>query len=347
MTKRLPWTKWYWADWRADPKLRACSLAARGLWLEILGIMHEAEPRGFLLINGSEPTEKKLARMVGCDTSELIILLQELEDEGVFSRNRNGTIFSRRIVNDEKKARKSRENGLKGGNPNLKRSTSVNNSDKKENQSWDNDQDNTEVNGQVNAKDKIHDARDPESRVQNNNWESTTESSDSISASRSQSRIFHHFHACREDFFPRHPNPIDVLTLKSSIDHWLERGLPETKINDAVAKFHKYRADHGKPPPRNLHDLDNLLNKFLDELHGTDEPPAEVIPPELVQRRDAVLNEMGLKIRNGRHPEEVPEINELWRNTNDLDLTSKRSIPPYKRAVEKAEKIINDLKTEN
>jgi len=47
-----PWMKFYPADWRSDPMLRLCSLAARGLWAEMICLMHEAEPYGSLLVNG-------------------------------------------------------------------------------------------------------------------------------------------------------------------------------------------------------------------------------------------------------------------------------------------------------
>jgi hypothetical protein len=48
-----PWMKFYPADWRSDPMLRLCSLAARGLWAEMICLMHEAEPYGSLLVNGN------------------------------------------------------------------------------------------------------------------------------------------------------------------------------------------------------------------------------------------------------------------------------------------------------
>ena len=45
-----PWMKFYTADWRSDPALRMCSMAARGLWVEMICLMHEATPYGQLLI---------------------------------------------------------------------------------------------------------------------------------------------------------------------------------------------------------------------------------------------------------------------------------------------------------
>jgi len=47
-----PWMKFYPRDWRGDQALRAVSIAARGLWMECLCIMHEAKPYGHLVLNG-------------------------------------------------------------------------------------------------------------------------------------------------------------------------------------------------------------------------------------------------------------------------------------------------------
>jgi hypothetical protein len=47
-----PWFKFYPASWRSDPALRTCSISARGLWIDLLCLMHESEPAGYLLLNG-------------------------------------------------------------------------------------------------------------------------------------------------------------------------------------------------------------------------------------------------------------------------------------------------------
>jgi hypothetical protein len=116
---KLPWMKFFPADWRADPALRMCSLAARGLWMEMLSIMHEADPRGSLLINGNTISAKQLASLCGATLRETIALLTELEAAGVFSRADDGTIFSRRMKRDDEKAARDKTNGKAGGNPRL------------------------------------------------------------------------------------------------------------------------------------------------------------------------------------------------------------------------------------
>lgn len=115
-----PWFKFYPSDWRADPALRMCSIGARGLWMEMLCVMHEAEPRGSLLVNGNPVSERQLAGLAGCSLKEVTGFIEELEAAGVFSRD-NGAIYSRRMRRDDEKAERDKANGRNGGNPALKR----------------------------------------------------------------------------------------------------------------------------------------------------------------------------------------------------------------------------------
>lgn len=112
--------KFYPSDWRADPALRSCTIAARGLWVEMLCIMHEATPYGSLLINGARIDKKRLATLAGIRENECTVLLLELEGFGVFSRDDDGTIYSRRMRRDAAKAAKDQSNGRLGGNPKVK-----------------------------------------------------------------------------------------------------------------------------------------------------------------------------------------------------------------------------------
>lgn len=112
--------KWYPADWRADPGLRMCSLAARGLWADMLALMHEAEPYGHLLVNGIAPSNRQLAGLLGCEEKEIARCMQQLEECGVFSRSEDGTVISRRMLRDFYKRERDKANGKTGGNPRLK-----------------------------------------------------------------------------------------------------------------------------------------------------------------------------------------------------------------------------------
>lgn len=112
--------KWYPADWRADPRLRMCSLAARGLWADLISYMHEGEPYGHLLIDGKAPSEPDIAALVARPLAEVRKAMAELGERGVYSKTEDGTIYSRRMVRDKAKAERDRENGKAGGNPHLK-----------------------------------------------------------------------------------------------------------------------------------------------------------------------------------------------------------------------------------
>lgn len=107
------------SDWRSEPTLLLCSEGARLLWWEMLLLMSESEPRGYLLVRDRQPTPQELAVLTRTDHLQVEARLAELEANGVFSRTRTGLIYSRRIVRDEKTAREAVENGKKGGNPTI------------------------------------------------------------------------------------------------------------------------------------------------------------------------------------------------------------------------------------
>jgi hypothetical protein len=113
------WTKFFWSDWSNDPLLRLCSLGAQGLWMRCLCVASEGEPYGYLTVKGRQLGVSDIARLAGVTETECDALLSELDRNGVFSRARNGAIYSRRLVRDQKKAAVARKNGEKGGNPTL------------------------------------------------------------------------------------------------------------------------------------------------------------------------------------------------------------------------------------
>ncbi|MBS1057145.1 hypothetical protein [Gluconobacter kondonii] len=113
------WAKFWWQDWQRDPALRMCSLAARGAWIEMLCLMADADPVGHLLVNGRSPNMRQLSAVLGCSEREATKLVAELEENGVFSRSEDGTIFSRRMVRDKAISDEAAANGKKGGNPNI------------------------------------------------------------------------------------------------------------------------------------------------------------------------------------------------------------------------------------
>lgn len=125
------WSKFFWSDWESDPNLRLCSLAAQGLWMRMLCIAAAHEPVGYVAIAGKGLEEAALARLAGCAEADLGALLGELELNRVFSRDRHGRIYSRRMIADARKARLARKNGLKGGNPSLSKERAFSPPDKR------------------------------------------------------------------------------------------------------------------------------------------------------------------------------------------------------------------------
>jgi len=116
------WSRFWWQDHQGDAALRACTLAARGYWLEMLCVMHTATPVGHLVINGRRPTDRQMAAICGCSEKEARTYTAELEAAGVFSRTDDGTIWCRRMVRDAAASENGRTWGKAGGNPNLKAS---------------------------------------------------------------------------------------------------------------------------------------------------------------------------------------------------------------------------------
>jgi hypothetical protein len=119
MATKMPFMRFFPSDHRSDPNLRLCSIAARGLWVELICLMHEAVPYGHLIVSGRAPTDADLAVLVGMPSDQLSDLIAELEAHDVFSRTKPGTIFSRRMVRDARNMVHARKNGKLGGNPSL------------------------------------------------------------------------------------------------------------------------------------------------------------------------------------------------------------------------------------
>ena len=117
---KQPWMKFHPLDWRADPGLRSCSFAARGLWIDMITLMHDCEPYGYLLVGGKPPSTAKLAAVLSGNEKEVQKLLAELEEANVFNRDSQGVIYSRRMVRDKKKADQDEQHGKRGGNLSLK-----------------------------------------------------------------------------------------------------------------------------------------------------------------------------------------------------------------------------------
>lgn len=113
---RKPWFKFYPHDWKGDLRLQSCSLEARGAMIDIMCDMHEGFPYGTLRLRGR--VIPPLIRGVNPDLQKKIV--SELLEAGCLEVDEEGALFCPRMVRDGEKSRVGRENGKKGGNPNLR-----------------------------------------------------------------------------------------------------------------------------------------------------------------------------------------------------------------------------------
>jgi len=105
----------YAHDWQSDTALGACSAGARGVWIELLCLMHQCEPYGHLLINGNAPTLTMIARSARLSVYELRKGMAELASAGVLRRTDDNVIYSARMVRDEAVRQAKAAAGALGG----------------------------------------------------------------------------------------------------------------------------------------------------------------------------------------------------------------------------------------
>lgn len=117
---RRPSFQFYPGDWRRDPALRTCSMAAKGFWIELMCVMHESEEYGYLVVAGKAMDAKDIAKLLGETPTFCKKMLEELEKKCVFSRDSRGVIYSRRMIKDESIRAMRAAAGSLGGNPKLK-----------------------------------------------------------------------------------------------------------------------------------------------------------------------------------------------------------------------------------
>ena len=120
--KKLPSIQWYPGDWRKDPGVQALDYHHRGVWFEVLMLMHESADRGRLELNGQPMPDSAIARLLGLPADEWVQVRAALLDYGVASEDEDGALICRRTVRDEQTRRQKEtlshtraEAGRKGG----------------------------------------------------------------------------------------------------------------------------------------------------------------------------------------------------------------------------------------
>ena len=122
---KRPSFQFYPADWLNDIKLQSCSLEAQGLLVNLMCFMHQAKPYGHLIINDSIPLDKDVARLLRLHHKTYHTRLKELLLYGVLCRDKNGSIFCKRMIKDEQLRRVRSDAGKLGGNPLLNQTVKV------------------------------------------------------------------------------------------------------------------------------------------------------------------------------------------------------------------------------
>jgi len=118
MTRR-PSFQFYPADWANDSKLQVCSMSAQGMLINMMCHMHQSNEYGFLIINGTIPEPKTIAKLLRISPKKFQKWSQELVQNGVVKNDERGAFFCQRMVEDEELREVRRQCGKLGGNPNL------------------------------------------------------------------------------------------------------------------------------------------------------------------------------------------------------------------------------------
>lgn len=121
MSNTMPYVKWHGRDWLGDPLLRMITPEVRGVWIDLLCAMMEADPYGHLAVNGKPMSDEQAARLIGTDIGTYKGCLKVIEESGISSRTADGLLYSRRLVRDHELFLCASNSGRKGGgNPALR-----------------------------------------------------------------------------------------------------------------------------------------------------------------------------------------------------------------------------------
>ncbi len=116
MQHKLPAFQFYPGDWRKDVAVQSLDYHARGVWFELICLMHESDRRGVLLLGGQPMPMPALASLLGLPVPEARRVMRKLEKHGVCGReDKSGAITCRRMIRDEELRQVRAESGFLGG----------------------------------------------------------------------------------------------------------------------------------------------------------------------------------------------------------------------------------------
>ncbi len=97
----LPWFKMNAADYLGDIKLKRCSFAARGVYIELLCIAFQCDERGVFITEGIVWTKDEILRSIAGDINEISAAWDELVRWKRFKQRDDGAYYNSRLVRDE------------------------------------------------------------------------------------------------------------------------------------------------------------------------------------------------------------------------------------------------------
>jgi hypothetical protein len=96
--KKRHWRAFNFSEWRAEATLKGVSREARSFWLDLCGLIYDAEDNGRLTrLRGKPFDAEDVAAVLGDDIRVVKRLLKELGAAKVYSIDPDGAIFCRRI----------------------------------------------------------------------------------------------------------------------------------------------------------------------------------------------------------------------------------------------------------
>jgi len=131
---KFPYMPFFVSDWLSDEGVRFVTPAARGMWMDMLCFMWKSERQGYLEINGKPIPPAALCRMCGVPENEGQILLEQLRAANVFSE-KDGVIFSRRMVSMAHIRAVRAQSGARGGKARLLKQSGKQNESKQSSKS--------------------------------------------------------------------------------------------------------------------------------------------------------------------------------------------------------------------
>jgi hypothetical protein len=106
---KLPAIQFYPGDWRKDVGVQSLSYHDRGVWFEMLMLMHESPVRGKLMIGDKGATEELIAGVLHIEVESFKVTVATLLERGICDRDsRTGALMNRRMVRDEDERSKNR-----------------------------------------------------------------------------------------------------------------------------------------------------------------------------------------------------------------------------------------------